>query len=140
MLVYVFNIGLLEFSAANLEKGLIKCNYQISPIISNQHPKRYQEQLPRGPNEAEHLRRNNTTLLTPKRQDKHPRPFYMGAPSRWHINPTKGNIINVIIKFPYNARFDWLKQRTLSEILKLINYSCTDDPIRLLQFGQVHGS
>ena len=25
-------------------------------------------------------------------------------------------------------------------ILKLINYSCTDDPIRLLQFGQVHGS
>ena len=25
-------------------------------------------------------------------------------------------------------------------LLKLINYSCTDDPIRLLQFGQVHGS
>ena len=27
-----------------------------------------------------------------------------------------------------------------STLLKLINYSCTDDPIRLLQFGQVHGS
>ena len=24
-------------------------------------------------------------------------------------------IVKIIIKFPYNARFDWLKQRTLSE-------------------------
>ena len=28
----------------------------------------------------------------------------------------------------------------VKQFLKLINYSCTDDPIRLLQFGQVHGS
>ena len=27
----------------------------------------------------------------------------------------------------------------LHRIPKLINYSLTDDPIRLLQFGQVHG-
>ena len=29
-------------------------------------------------------------------------------------------------------------RRTVISLLKLINYSCTDDPIRLLQFGQVH--
>ena len=26
-----------------------------------------------------------------------------------------GGLVPIIIKFPYNARFDWLKQRTLSE-------------------------
>ena len=25
------------------------------------------------------------------------------------------SVLLIIIKFPYNARFDWLKQRTLSE-------------------------
>ena len=30
-------------------------------------------------------------------------------------------IFNVIIKFPYNARSDWLKQRALSEIRKQVD-------------------
>ena len=31
-------------------------------------------------------------------------------------------IVKIIIKFPYNARFDWLKQRTLSENKVQVNY------------------
>ena len=45
----------------------------------------------------------------------------------------------IIIKFPYNACFDWLKQCTLSEILKLINYSCCSYPTRASYSGQVNG-
>ena len=38
------------------------------------------------------------------------------------------------------SKYKYLLREFISIILKLINYSCTDDPIRLLQFGQVHGS
>ena len=29
--------------------------------------------------------------------------------------------MKIVIKFPYNARFDWLKQRTLSENKEQVN-------------------
>ena len=37
------------------------------------------------------------------------------------ISPHNVDIIPIIIKFPYDARFDWLKQRTLSENKEQVN-------------------
>ena len=33
----------------------------------------------------------------------------------------KLRVLHIIIKFPYNARSDWLKQRALSEIRERVN-------------------
>ena len=44
------------------------------------------------------------------------RAFQVAAPKLWNNLP-----YNIIIKFPYNARSDWLKQRTLSENKEQVN-------------------
>ena len=51
---------------------------------------------------------------------------------------SKGSIFTV--SFKKERALFWARACLLYILLKLINYSCTDDPIRLLQFGQVHGS
>ena len=47
---------------------------------------------------------------------------------------------NRVLKTEQQAREDRMVWWPVLDIIKLINYSCTDDPVRLLQFGQVHGS
>ena len=44
------------------------------------------------------------------------RAFQVAAPKLWNNLP-----YNITIKFPYNARSDWLKQRTLSENKEQVN-------------------
>ena len=46
----------------------------------------------------------------------------MAAIEPYHLSQTCSKLQNdIIIKFPYNARFDWLKQRPLSENKEQVN-------------------
>ena len=45
-----------------------------------------------------------------------------GRKRKWHSTRSTLNLIYTFtIKFPYNARSDWLKQRTLSENKEQVN-------------------